>query len=548
MHSPSAALSGLAAVAAAVVATELVVLALGGDRLVTAAVADAVISNTPGAVATFAVTAFRGASRMVLAGSMTLVVAGLAALIGVAAQRRHLAGHLGLVLLGAFGAAVALADPFVPGVTAVLAPLLGAAAGSAVLVLRLTAPRAGAGEAPAEASTATSDAPPHPAPHPPGGGEPTVQPPGQDPHTRARDDAAVWRERDLLRRRRFLALSLTTAAGALTLVVAGRAARGWLFPGPVDVTIPAPPEPLAAPAPATMLDVEGITPLITPLQDFYRIDTAAIPPRIDPESYVIQVIGMVDEPLTIGYAELLELADTEADVTLTCVSNEVGGGLVGNARWFGVPLDRLLDRAGVQEGVDQIVGRAVDGWTAGFPLEAAYDGRPALVAIGMNGDALPRRHGFPARLVVAGLYGYVSDTKWLSQIELTTFDAYDAYWVTRGWDRFGPVRTQTRIDVPSGRAVRAGATPIAGVAWAGERGISGVEVSIDGGAWQRAELAAALAETTWRQWRLNWDATPGRHLLRARAIDGNGEVQTAEERPPEPSGATGYHEIPVEVS
>jgi len=221
---------------------------------------------------------------------------------------------------------------------------------------------------------------------------------------------------------------------------------------------------------------------------------------------------------------------------------------VGNARWRGVRLTDLLERAGVQPAANQIVGRSVDGWTGGFPTEAALDGREPLVAVAMNGEPLPRDHGFPARLVVPGLFGYVSATKWLAEIELTSLDAFDGYWVPRGWSKLAPVNTQSRIDVPQfGARLPAGGQPVAGVAWAPTRGISAVEVSVDDGPWQQARLSQPLNEDTWRQWVYDWDAAPGRHEIRARATDGTGEVQTAEEVAPRPDGATGYHTIAVLV-
>jgi hypothetical protein len=237
----------------------------------------------------------------------------------------------------------------------------------------------------------------------------------------------------------------------------------------------------------------------------------------------------------------------EADVTLACVSNEVGGDLVGTARWLGCRLDDLLDEAGIPTGADQVVGTSVDGFTAGFPT-AVLDGRDAIVAVGMNGEPLPIVNGFPARLVVPGLYGYVSATKWLSRIELTTFEEFQGYWIPRGWAVEGPIKTQSRIDTPSaGSSVPAGTTAVAGVAWAPNVGIEAVEVRVDDGPWQEARLGTAYVDTTWRQWVWEWEATPGEHRLQVRATDGDGITQTEERTQVAPDGASGWHTIDVRV-
>ena len=237
----------------------------------------------------------------------------------------------------------------------------------------------------------------------------------------------------------------------------------------------------------------------------------------------------------------------EADVTLCCVSNEVGGGLIGNARWQGVPLHTLLQRAAPHGDATQIVGRSVDGFTAGFPTRRAIEDEKAMVAVAMNGVPLPHDHGFPARLVVPGLYGYVSATKWLKSIELFRWDEFNAYWIPRGWSKLGPIKTQSRIDVPARRVTRPGRQAIAGVAWAQTRGIERVEVRIDDGPWRKATLAASLGVDTWRQWHLAWDATPGEHTIAVRATDGTGRTQTEERSRPDPNGATGHHTIDVRV-
>lgn len=294
----------------------------------------------------------------------------------------------------------------------------------------------------------------------------------------------------------------------------------------------------------------GITPLVVPNEDFYLIDTALVKPRVDPETWALTIKGMVDNELTITYDELLDRAATVAPVTLSCVSNEVGGRLVGNAVWQGVPLTDLLDEAGVQDGATQIASRSVDGWSCGFPTEAAFDGRTALVAVAMNGEPLPVKHGFPARLVVSGLYGYVSATKWLKEIELTTLEDFDGYWIPRGWSKDGPIKTQSRIDTPdNGERVAAGRRlAVAGVAWAPDIGIDKVEVRIDDGEWQSATLGESLGVDAWRQWLLAWEPTPGRHTIAVRATDSSGYTQTSDTAPPAPDGATGWHTVEVEAT
>ena len=269
---------------------------------------------------------------------------------------------------------------------------------------------------------------------------------------------------------------------------------------------------------------------------------------VDPGTWKLKITGRVDRERTYTYADLLARKLVEVPITIQCVSNEVGGDLIGTARWIGVPLAELLGEAGVQEGADQVIGRSVDGFTAGFPTKVALDGRDALVALGMSGRSLPAEHGFPARLIVPGLYGYVSATKWLQEIRLTTFADEQGYWVPLGWSRLGPIKTQARIDVPYvGARIGSGPTSIAGVAWAPTRGIAKVEVQVDAGPWRAAELGRVASDDTWVQWRLLWDAPTGKHTLAVRATDGTGAVQTGTEAPPDPDGATGHHTIAVVV-
>lgn len=351
-------------------------------------------------------------------------------------------------------------------------------------------------------------------------------------------------------RRRFLRLAMATALSGATTGIAGRVLVRFVGGGtsPRDVRLP--PVPAAGQAPtASTFQIQGLSPLFTPNRDFYRIDTALAVPQVDVDSWRLRVTGMVDRPLELSFGDLLALPQTEAPITLCCVSNKVGDSLVGTARWQGVVLADILGRAGVQPAATQIVGRSVDGWSGGFPTGAAFDGRLALVAVGMNGEPLPRVHGFPARLVVAGLYGFVSATKWLEEIELTTLDAFDGYWVTRGWAKRAPVKIQSRIDLPRfGSTLAPGRRPLAGVAWAPPAGIASVEVSIDGDAWIQAALSEPVSPSVWRQWRYDWDAAPGRHEIRVRATDTSGVTQSGVPSPVLPDGATGYHTVRVRVA
>ena len=293
----------------------------------------------------------------------------------------------------------------------------------------------------------------------------------------------------------------------------------------------------------------GVGPFLTPNPDFYRVDTALFVPAIDAETWTLRVHGMVDRDLTLDLDELLARPMIERDITIACVSNEVGGRYVGNARWIGAPLTDLLQEAGVHADASQIVSRSADGFTIGTPTAVVLDGRDAMLAVSMNGEPLPLEHGFPVRMIVPGLYGYVSAMKWLVDLELTTLDAYDAYWIQRGWAKEAPVKTQSRIDTPASRAALApGVVPVAGVAWAQHRGIERVEVRVDDGPWEVAELGAEDTVDTWRQWVYRWNATSGPHTLAVRATDGDGATQTTDRVPPFPDGATGHHTITVEVS
>jgi len=358
-----------------------------------------------------------------------------------------------------------------------------------------------------------------------------------------------------VRRRQFLgqtaALLGIFGVGAAGLGALGRAlgSRFTAAESRADVALPNPVEALPELPAGVSVDVDGMTPFVTPNADFYRIDTALTAPQVPTGSYTLRITGMVDNELELSYDDLLAREMIERDVTLTCVSNEIGGRLVGNARWLGTRLDDLLNEAGVQSGADQVVGRSADGFECGFPVSVAMDGRDALVVVGMNGEPLPIEHGFPVRLVVPGLYGYVSATKWLTEIELTTFADFDHYWLKRGWAQKAPIKLMSRIDTPRGLStVPAGTVAIAGVAWAQTVGIEGVEVQIDDGEWQPAELGETPSDDTWVQWVLRWEAEPGRHNVRVRATDKNGTIQTDERAEPIPDGASGHHQIVLTVA
>ena len=351
-------------------------------------------------------------------------------------------------------------------------------------------------------------------------------------------------------RRSFLGLAAGIGAAAIVTGAGSRLLLARYVGGtdPASVALPPPARSLGTvPADAT-LDVDGLTPLLTPNDRFFRIDTALAVPRVDVDGWTLSIRGMVDRELELTYDDLLAEPLVEVDSTLACVSNEVGGSLIGTARWLGVRLDELLERAGVDPRAGQVVGRSVDGFTAGFPVEAALDGRDALVAVGMNGEPLPARHGFPARLVVPGLFGYVSATKWLEAIEVTTWEGVDGYWVPRGWAKEAPMKTGSRIDVPrgDGAPVPEGEVVVAGVAWAARSSVERVEVEVDGD-WREAELSRPLSQDTWVQWRLVTTLGEGEHRLRVRATDGQGQLQPDGPAPVQPDGAEGWHSRLVRV-
>ncbi|UOQ59891.1 molybdopterin-dependent oxidoreductase [Leucobacter rhizosphaerae] len=359
---------------------------------------------------------------------------------------------------------------------------------------------------------------------------------------------------EAIARRGFLRLVGITSLAAVAVglgarVMNGSAAAVSAIRSAVKLPRPAvaaPPIPAGA-----ELDVPGISPLITANDDFYRIDIALQVPKIDPATWELRITGLVDTPITVTYEELLALPLEEHITTIACVSNTVGGDLIGTATWLGVPIRDLLARAGVDPSADMVLSSGPDGFTAGTPLEILTDpGRAALLAVGMNGEPLPTEHGFPARMIVPGLFGYVSATKWITSMEVTRFADAEGYWTPRGWSALGPVKTQSRIDTPRRGATvdaAAGTVPIAGVAWAPHTGITGVEVQIDEGPWRAATLATAISDDTWVQWSLLWDAEPGTHTARVRATDASGETQTSDVAPPAPSGATGWDAVTFTV-
>ncbi|MCB5164132.1 molybdopterin-dependent oxidoreductase [Streptomyces bambusae] len=474
------------------------------------AVGGAVIDATPTVVKEWAIRAFGTSDKLVLQLGILTLLAVFAAAAGLLAVRRPPAGALVAAAFGLFGAVAAVGRPEGRPADAVPSAVAGLTA-AAVLYLLAVRVRAG--------YTGTGSAPD---------------------------------------RRRFVQL----AAGTVVLSgLAGLVGRQVNASGAAEaeaaraaLKLPPPASP-ARPVPAgVQLEVPGLGPFFTPNRDFYRVDTALVVPKSTVDGWSLRIHGEgVTRPLTLRYEDLLRRELVERDITLACVSNEVGGTLVGNARWLGVRLADLLREAGVrppsQGGpADQLVARSVDGMTLGTPVETVLDGRDALLAVGMNGEPLPFAHGFPVRMVVPGLYGYVSACKWLRELRLTTFDAYDAYWVQRSWAARAPVKTQSRIDTPRPYAsLRAGRVAVAGVAWAQHRGIAKVEVRVDGGPWQEARLAAADSADTWRQWVWEWTATGGRHELAVRATDGEGRTQTGRRTGTLPDGATGWHTVTVNV-
>jgi len=505
-------------------------------------VGDVVIENSPGSVERWAIDTLGTNDKPALIVGITLISLLLGGLTGIAASKKFTAGVTIFVLFGLLGGLAAGSDPQRPAGWAWFSAILAAAAGTATLYLLLKTVRALPNAAASPDQLANSRRGFLGAAI--GAAAVSVAAPVVGTALRSRQSAQVEGDRENVA----AALNSidTPSTGSATSLSAG---SGTSLES----------ESAAVPELTSFDDIDGIATLVTPNNNFYRIDSALSVPRIDVETWSMKITGMVDQEIELTFDDLLAMDPVEEFVTLSCVSNNVGGDLVGNARWLGVPIKKLLDMAGVQPGATQIVGRSVDGWTGGFPTEYLNDpDRVALVADAMNGEPLPTQHGFPVRLVVAGLYGYVSATKWLKEIELTTWDDFDGYWITRGWGKEGPIKTQSRIDVPNANArLDGGGQPIAGVAWAPDRGIAKVEVLItevlDGEEepnenWIEAELSGDVTNNSWRQWMLPWSAPTGDHVIRVRATDGQGVTQTAERSRVDPDGATGWHTIAVRVS
>ena len=507
------ALAGAAAAALAVGAGELVAVLFNGSSIV-GAIGALVIALQPPGGKDLMVALFDGndkAALLIMTGIGGLFVG---AILGLLARRDVRIGNGGFLVFGAVAFYLIMQDPLATPFSALVAVLPAVIVGTFAMTwfadMLSPSPASALIRRPASAS-------------PPGGAT--------------------------MPRRRFVALGVLAlvTGGVLAVVsrfVGGASADVGVGPPP---SIP-PPQGTAPPLPAGAdFGINGLAPIVVPNADFYRIDTRLDTPRVAADTWSLRIHGMVDQEVTLSYQDLIAMPLISRYVTIACVSNEVGGHLVGNAKWTGTPLVPLLNRAGIQSGATQVVGRAFDGFTVGFPTEhLSGAGADAMVVVQMNDQALPPQHGFPARLIVPGLYGYVSATKWLTEIELTTLEAFDAYWVPLGWSKLGPILTQSRIDVPrDGAQVTAGQVQLAGVAWAPTRGISKVEVQVDDSGWQPAELSTPISDKTWIQWQVMLALPAGRRQLQVRATDGTGAVQTSDHGGPAPSGATGYHTITV---
>jgi DMSO/TMAO reductase YedYZ molybdopterin-dependent catalytic subunit len=541
---PSAALAGLLATAAALSVGELSAGLVARLYSPVQAVGDTVIFYTPQPMKQFAIDTFGTNDKIALIAGTLLITLAFGAILGVVGRRRPRVAWAGIALFGLLGvAASTFQDDLLSGIPSLITALVGIPLLTWLLRLAPTVDRTTLAASPAGTSTAGTATP--------GAGPAEPVPAGGD-------------------RRRFLLASGGVAAAAAASVITGRSLisrRGAAVAGAreeiasqigqteatgsaTERALGVVDEPLP-PLPAGVdFGIDGLAPFQTDDADFYRIDIELAVPQIDPATWSLRIHGMVDTEIELSYEDLLRRDDlVEADITLTCVSNEVGGTLMSSGRWTGVPLANLLEEAGVQAGATQLIGRDGNGFTTGFPVDVLADGRPAMLALLLNGEPLSPERGFPARTIVPGLYGYVSATKWITEIELTTFEATQQYWVERGWDEEAPIKLQSRIDVPRPLArVPAGEVVVAGVAYHQTVGIDRVEIKVDDGEWQEAELAEELNLITWRQWRFRWQAPEaGNYRLTVRATNKAGEVQTEERQPPFPNGTTGLMTLLVTV-
>ena len=554
------AVAGLLAAATALGVGQFVAGLTGASGSPVVAVGELQIDFTPPWLKNFAISEFGSDDKLVLVSGILVVIAIFAAVIGAAATRRLWFGMAGLAVFAVIGLTAAATRP-----TATFASLLPtvAATAAAAAVLRILIPLVGpaARHRPATwtadpwqdtwaAAPDTEVTAAEPAPGDPESGEPEYGEPEDGEPEYGEPEYGVP-EYAGPRRRGFLTASTATVGIAAAAGLAGRllaerssvasAQRALRIPKPTVSTVPLPA--------GVNLDVPGISPFVTSNAAFYRVDTAIVLPQVDPGSWQLRIHGMVDREITITFDDLLKRPLIEDYVTLCCVSNPVEGPYIGNALWLGASLASLLREAGIKAGADQLMCTSVDGFTSGTPVQTVMDGRDALLAVAMNGTALPVAHGFPARMVVPGLYGYVSATKWVTDINVTTFAGNYAYWAQRGWSQQAPIKTECRIDVPNGaNQIRAGQTAIAGVAWAQHKGIDAVHVRVDQGPWNQATLAAVPGIDSWRQWVWEWEATGGNHVIEARATDATGYTQTSFAAQPEPNGASGYPMVTVTVA
>lgn len=547
-----ASLAGMIAAGAALATGELFSGLFSSVRSLVVSVAEAMVDWTPGPIARWSIDLFGSYQKTLLVWGIAVISLLIGAAVGRASRVRSEVAMGVFALFAVVGGVTAARVPGNSAALSWLSALVAAGVGLAVLLLLLSRLRdSGIETSPPASLEAASE------------GRRTFLGLAAGASLAS---VASWMGGSFLRRRFGVSAARDQAAEAIasrssvtaatatavppTAVPTAEAAVAGAETAAVETATAEAVSTAVAPTLAAFDDVvDGITPLIVANDDFYRIDTALIVPQVDPADWSMKIHGLVDNELEFTYQDLLDRANFEQSVTLSCVSNQVGGDLVGNAVWLGVPLNDLLAEAGVQPGATQLVSRSVDGWDCGFPPEILNDpGRVAMVAIAMNGEPLPVSHGFPARLVVSGLYGYVSATKWLKEIELTTWEDFDGYWIPRGWGKLGPVKTQSRVDVPrNGSRIALGEQTIAGVAWAPHLGIDKVEVAVDDGEWIEAELIIEQSVHSWRQWKLNWNATPGQHRIKVRATDSSGYTQTEERVSVAPDGATGHHTINVKV-